>query len=280
MRTHSRVGWLNAKAMPRLLCRQGTDALPLPGIFAMTRPLSASTQTGAAIRAIDSSLMLKVFYVFAALALASLAISAAGKWIGRSIAMAGHTDDRSPREIVIGDNVISAPANAIRFERARRDGVAERLDLYFRWPELEGYSELTRDDFNHANGGRRIIFVSLEPQAMSRDMSGRFDPIYSKIIVRPDVAGPAGAFMYQFTKHSGYDDEVLVVGERPGEAPFVARCLSGASAADSLAPCQRDILFADGLSLSYRFPEDLLTHWREMDAAILAKASSMLRTGS
>lgn len=246
----------------------------------MARPSSAPTQTGPAMRAIDSSLMLKVFYVFAALALASLAISASGKWLGRSIAMAGHTDDRSPREIVIGDNVIYAPANAIRLERARRDGVAERLDLYLRWPELEGYSELTRDDFNHASGARRIIFISLEPQMMSRDMSGRFDPIYSKIIARPSAAGPAGVFIYEFTEQSGYDDEVLVVGDRPGESPFVARCLSGASAADSLAPCQRDIRFGDGLSLSYRFPEELLTRWREMDAAILGKATSMLRTGN
>ncbi len=223
--------------------------------------------------------MWKVFYVFAALVLASLAISAGGKWFGRSIAMAGHTDDRSLREIVIGNNVISTPANAIRFERARRNGPAQRLDLYLRWPELVGYSELTRDDFNHVNGGRRIIFVSLEHQAMSRDMSGRFVPIYSKVIARPGVTDPAGVVVHEFADQSGYVDEVLVVGARPGEAPFIARCLSGPSAKESLAPCQRDILFGDGLSLSYRFPRDLLTYWRKMDAVILAKGSSMLRTG-
>ena len=59
---------------------------------------------------------------------------------------------------------------------------------------------------------------------------------------------------------------------------LIARCLSGASAAESLAPCQRDILIGDGLSLSYRFPKELLTNWPELDAAILAKGSSMLRS--
>ena len=57
-------------------------------------------------------------------------LSFAGKWLGASIAMAGHTDDSSMREIVIGNNVIAAPANAIRFERQRTNGVAGRLDLY------------------------------------------------------------------------------------------------------------------------------------------------------
>ena len=94
--------------------------------------------------------MWRVFYAFAALALLSVAISVGGKWLGRSIAMAGHTDDTTIHEIVIGNNVISAPANAIRFERDRRDGVADRLDLYLHWPDMDGYSEAARDDFNHA----------------------------------------------------------------------------------------------------------------------------------
>ena len=244
----------------------------------MGQSAAVSTQAKPANGAVDSLLMWKVFYVFAALVLASLAISVGGKWFGRSIAMAGHTDDRSLREIVIGNNVISVPANAIRFERARRDGPAQRLDLYLRWPELDGYSELTRDDFNHAKGVRRIIFVLLERQTMSRDMSGRLAPIYSKVIAQPGATGPAGLVVHDFTDQSGYVDEVLAVGERSGQAPFVARCLSGASAEESLAPCQRDILIGDGLSLSYRFPKELLTNWRELDAAILAKGSSMLRS--
>ena len=98
--------------------------------------------------------MWRVFYVFAVLALLSVAISVGGNWFGHSIAMAGHTDDTTVHEIVIGNNVIAAPANTIRFERARRDGVADRLDLYLRWPDMDGYSEAARDDFNHARWRR------------------------------------------------------------------------------------------------------------------------------
>jgi hypothetical protein len=234
---------------------------------------------GPEIRTVDSSLMFKVFCAFALLALLSAAISVGGKWFGRSIAMAGHTDDTTLREIVIGNDVIAVPANAIRFERARRDGIASRLDLYLRWPDMSGYSTAARDDFNHAGGSRRIIFLSFEERMMSRDMSGRLAPIYSSMIVQPGVSAPGGVVLYEFNGKSGYLNEVLAVAERPGDTPFVARCLSGPSADESLAPCERDVQVGENLSLAYRFPKELLAEWRALDAAVLGETSRILKTG-
>jgi len=227
---------------------------------------------------VDSTLMKRVFYIFAALALLSVAISVGGKWLGRSIAMAGYTDDATVRRIVMGNNLISVPANFIRFDQARRDGIASRLDLYLRYPEMDGYSMAARDDFNHATT-RKIIFLSFEPRMMSRDMSGRFAPIYSALIEKPGTPGPGGTTVYAFTEKSGYLNEVLAVAERPGKDPFVARCLSGPSAEESLAPCERDIQVGDDLSLTYRFPRELLANWPALDAAIAAKLASILKTG-
>ena len=147
--------------------------------------------------------MWRVFYAFAALALLSVAISVGGKWLGKSIAMAGHTDDTTIHEIVIGNNVISAPANAIRFERDRIDRVADRLDLYLHWPDMRGYSEALRDDFNNLNGVKRIVFVSFEPRMMSRDMSGRFDPIYRSLIDTPGKPGPGRHHLFRFQQEIG-----------------------------------------------------------------------------
>ncbi|WP_394891928.1 hypothetical protein ACG873_11795 [Mesorhizobium sp. AaZ16] len=234
---------------------------------------------GPEIRTVDSSLMFKVFCAFALLALLSAAISVGGKWFGRSIAMAGHTDDTTLREIVIGNDVIAVPANAIRFERARRDGIASRLDLYLRWPDMSGYSTAARDDFNHAGESRRIIFLSFEERMMSRAMSGRLAPIYSSMIVKPGVSAPGGVVLYEFNGKSGYLNEVLAVAERPGDTPFVARCLSGPSADESLAPCERDVQVGENLSLAYRFPKELLAEWRALDAAVLAETSRILKTG-
>ena len=225
---------------------------------------------------VDSVLMKRVFYAFAALALLSLAISLGGKWFGRSIAMAGYTDDTTVRQVVIGKDIITVPANFIRFDQARRDGIASRLDLYLRYPEMDGYSTAARDDFNHAEA-KRIIFLSFEPRMMSRDMSGRFAPIYSAMIVPPGTPGPGGTTIYAFTEKSGYLNELLAVAKRPGKDPFVARCLSGPTAEESLAPCERDIQVGDSLSLTYRFPRELLGNWPTLDAAIVAEATRVLK---
>jgi hypothetical protein len=228
---------------------------------------------------VDSMLMKRVFYAFAVLALLSLAISFGGKWFGRSIAMAGYTDDMTIRRVLIGKNVIAVPANMIRFLQARQDGPASRLDLYLRYPRMDGYSEAARDDFNHTGSAKNIIFLSFEPQMMSRDMSGRFAPIYSALIDQPGTAGPGGTTIYAFSEKSGYLNEVLAVAGRPGKDPFVARCLSGPSAEESLAPCERDIHVGDSLSLTYRFPRELLGDWPALDAAIATEATRVLQTG-
>ena len=239
--------------------------------------MGQQSSDGPDFKVVNSALLLKAFYAFAALVILSLAISIGGRWFGRAISMAGYTDDTSMREIVIGNDVISAPANTIRFEKSRRDGVASRLDLYLRWPEMDGYSEAARPAFNNTDGQKRIIFLGFEPRMMSRDMSGRLQPIYSALTVQPGVPGPEGMTLYGFRENTGYLNEVLAVAARAGEQPFVARCLSGAEAEKSLAPCERDVFVGQDLSLTYRFPRELLGEWRALDAAVMAKAKAMLR---
>jgi hypothetical protein len=236
--------------------------------------VTANSQAGP----VSPRFMTRTFFVFSALAVVSVALGAAGKWIGASIALAGYTDDPAPVEVVIGNNVIVTPANTIRFERARRNGEASRLDLYLRWPSLEGYSHANRHDFNNANGKRNILFLGFEERMMSRDMSGRFDPIYRSLVIWPGRQGPAGLTFHAFARNSGYLDESLAVAARDGDDPFVARCLEGQAADESLAPCERDVDIGDNLSLTYRFPRELLADWRSLDAAVMARAAEMVGT--
>ena len=238
--------------------------------------MSANTET---FQFDSSSILRRGVAIFILVALASAGISLGGKLYGRSIAMGGHTDSSVQHEIVIGNNVIVAPENMIRFAEARRDGVARRLDLYLRWPDMSGYSKDARDDFNHVGDSRKILFLSFEEQSMSRDMSGRFAPIYDELIDKPGVSGPSGLTIYNFSGKSGYVNESLAVADRPGDDPFVARCMTGEAATGSLAPCERDIQLGDNLSLSYRFSAELLSQWPALEAAVRASAVAMLQTG-
>lgn len=239
------------------------------------------TAAGPDFRVVDSRLMAKVFYCFMALGLLSVAIALGGKWLGQTIAMAGNTTDTTMHEIVIGNNVIAVPANTIRFADARHDGIASRLDVYLRYPQMDGYSEIASDAFNHANGAAKsILFLNFAEQVMSRDMSGRFAPIYSKLIEKPGTPGPAGIIFYDFAEKTGYLNERLAVAQRPGEEPFVARCLAEPEAEDSLAPCERDVLVGDGLSLTYRFPLELLGDWKALDSALAAEMRRIVKTGA
>lgn len=208
------------------------------------------------------------------------AISGAGRLLGHTIAMGGHTDDETVHEIVIGNNVIAAPSNAVRFEKDRRSGTAERLDLYLSWPTLEGFTKETSGEFNNLSRNGSIVFVSFEPRMMSRDMSGRFEPIYKSLIEQPGTAGPGDTTLYSFKANSGYVNEELAVASRAGQAPFVARCLTGGQAEQSLAECQRDVVISDDLIVNYRFPMAMLGNWQALDAAISERARFMVRTGT
>jgi len=227
---------------------------------------------------LESGFVWRVFYVFAALAVLSVAISVAGRYAGRAIAMAGHTDDTSLAEIVIGNDVLSVPRNMIRFETARQGGVTGRLDLYMRWPDLSGYTDAARAQFNHAAGSADILFVSLTPRMMSRDMSGRYGPIYSQLTEATGSTMAGGLAIRRFIETSGYGNEILVTGERRVGDPWLARCLDGSAAAESLAPCERDVHVGEDLSLSYRFPRQLLRDWKMLDEAVMARVNGMIRT--
>lgn len=237
-----------------------------------------ATTDSSGLTVIRPSFVVKLFYLAAILVLVSLALSVAGRWAGQHLALGGHSTSTVQHEIVIGNNVLSVPANMIRFPGARQDGLASSLQLYVHWPDMEGYSDATRDDFNHVEGSRNILFLTFERQVMSRDMSGRFDPVYRSLIEKPGRRGPGDLTVHDFQPGLGYAEEILLVAGTGDPSPFVARCLSGEAASVSLAPCERDIAFGDGLSMTYRFPAELVPDWATLDAAMARFARSLLQT--
>lgn len=204
-----------------------------------------------------------------AMALLTAGVVAGSRWLGGRIKLGGHSESRETYLIEIGRDRLDLPANMIRFETQRRAGPAERVDLYLLWPELDGYSAARSDRFNTLDKSRGLIFVQISQSVMSRDMSGRVGPIYSKFFDGAPSDAGNGLSLHKFLPEAGYGGDALLTAQRPGIGDYAVRCrLPEAGAPPTSADCQRDFIAGQDLSVLYRFSSDLLPQWRQIDAAI------------
>ncbi|WP_426230099.1 hypothetical protein [Pararhizobium sp. DWP3-4] len=203
------------------------------------------------------------------LAALTATISLAGRWYGESLALAGHTTSTEPTDILIGQDHLRISSNFIRFEQQRVTGRADRVDLYLTWPGLQGYTDGTRALFNDVNKPQSLLFLDISQSTMSRDMSGRIEPIYQHLFSGKMLPGPAGLVRHEMKQNSGYGQEVFFTANRDGDTPYAVRCMMPATPAlSSSADCQRDIHIGRDLVVLYRFSSQLLPQWHAIDTAI------------
>lgn len=219
----------------------------------------------------------RLFFVFLALAVLSLLINLGERMVGTRIILGGHSDSSISREVVIDNDVLSVRENMIRLPEQRRNGITERLDLYLSWPTLSGYNAGERSIFNGTSAQPALIFLSFEERAMSRDMSGRYEPIYKFLIEGKGAMGPGGLTRYVLPAKAGYMNEVLYVGPLEAATRFVARC-SEEEKENLIAACERDIQVGTNLSVTLRFPNNILSDWRELDLKVTPFVASLIKT--
>ncbi len=218
---------------------------------------------------LSTRFLVRVTATIAVLALATVAISIAGRWFGRHISLAGNTESEAAITLTIGRDTIALPANTIRFPSERHDGPAERVDLYLAWPQMQGYSKETRERFDDIAQSSGLIFLQITQSTMSRDMSGRLEPIYSHLIEGAAEPFAHGLTLHRLRADAGYNGEVLLTAPRENGAAYVVRCILPASADMATSgDCQRDIKVGKDLSVLYRFSSRHLADWDHIDAAI------------
>ena len=219
----------------------------------------------------------RVTAIVVVLAGLTAAIAFAGRWFGENLALAGHIASRETYDIFIGQDHLRLPANMIRFEAQRATSIVGRVDVYLTWPGLEGYSDENRDLFNDVDAPENLIFLQISQSTMSRDMSGRLEPIYTQVFDGAPSPGPNGLQLHATKTASSYAGEVFYTAERTGQAPYVVRCLkSDAQTISTSADCQRDIHAGKDLVVLYRFANKLLPRWKEIDDAITAFIKSRI----
>ncbi|NVD41115.1 hypothetical protein HT585_19760 [Ensifer sp. HO-A22] len=218
---------------------------------------------------LSGRLVYKIAALVTLLAATTAALSLTGRWFGENLALAGHTSNLTPYDIFIGQDHLRLPANVIRFENQRATSIAERVDLYLTWPALEGYSDDNRHLFNDINRPEALIFLQISQSTMSRDMSGRLEPIYTQVFDGTASSGPGGLTRHDVKAASSYAGETFFTAQREKEPPYVVRCLEpGANETSTSADCQRDIHVGKDLVVLYRFSRNLLPQWREIDNAV------------
>jgi len=216
-------------------------------------------------------LAVRLFMGFGVLALLSVVILIAGKLYGRSLVHAGHTSSTERLELVVGSDVLIVPANMIRKEEQRHSGNAKRLDLYIHWPSVSGFRDRLAAEFNNVDPATNsIVFVSIMPRTTTRDMAGRFDPVYRKVMTGGPLAAGPELLAHTLSTEHGYIGERLVYSapEVRGGERFVARCQDSDAAHVILAPCETEIHFGETLTAQIRFPARLLNEWRGLHVAL------------
>ncbi len=230
------------------------------------------------INEVESRFFHRIFISFAILAILSLAINFLGRELGSRIALGGHSADMTIHEVIIANDMLEVPANMIRYSEQRRDGVANRMDLYVEWPTMKGFTTAEKVVFNNGSvKGKKLLFITFEQRTLSRDMSGRFEPIYKSMITEPGMKIAGGLTQYKLPEKSGFMNENLTVGPITVDRPFVARCLDAQISKDSITSCERDIHVGDDLTMMVRFPASLLADWETLDSQLATFASTIVR---
>jgi hypothetical protein len=224
---------------------------------------------------ISNRLLFRITLVIGLLAALAAALSIAGRQLGEGLALGGNTESREIHHIIVGQDTLVLPANVIRFETQRRSGRAETVSIYLSWPALQGYGRDTAALFSDPNRSDRLIFAEFSQSVMSRDMSGRVEPIYSRLFAGEPSQGPAGLTIHKLSKKSGFGDERLLMARLPDGGIYAVRCLlPAADQPATSADCLRDVRVGRDLTLLYRFSSALLPQWREIDRALQDFAAS------
>lgn len=226
---------------------------------------------------LSNRFLARLVAVVAVMAVLSGAINLLGHWYGDSLLSQGETDSADVHTITIGQDQLRLVANTMRFENQRTDGVLERADLYLLWPEMIGYRKEYRRRFEDVSMAASLIFIQLTQSTMSRDMSGRLEPIYNHLFSGPPEKGPYGLTLHRLKAESGYGNEVLLTARRLGERDYVVRCvLPEKDTAPSSGDCQRDIHVGKDLTVLYRFSSSRLADWDKIDMSIRAYVEQRL----
>lgn len=186
----------------------------------------------------------------------------------------GRSTVSEPVQIAVAGVPMSVPRNMIR-DGASNGARMAKLDLYFHWPTLNGYSGDLIETFRRADLHAPVIYVTIEGQIPSLTPAERLARIYSQLFEGAPVPAPDGLVGRRMKPGQGFDGDVIFY-EAGSARPYVVRC-----GEDNVKPapvCQRQVIPDPRLAVTYRFAKGLLPEWRNIDAAVRALVEAFVAT--
>lgn len=171
--------------------------------------------------------------------------------------------DQGRLPITIGSALFNVPSTAIRMKVQRRSGPQERIDLAFAYPSLqppEPQARISASTIDDTPVASDRLFLSISADGDIVTPVERARTIYPRY-VEGDGQTEAGLTGRPFRDASPYRGEDLFTGDAPA---FVVRCTR-----ESLTPgmclSERRV---NGAHLTFRFPRDWLSEWRDVASAM------------
>ena len=173
-----------------------------------------------------------------------------------------HGPGRLP--VQVGGTLFNVPTAAIRRKIQKHAGPQERVDLSFTYPSLEPpapQKHVSADTVEEQPQQIDRIFVSIAAHRDTLAPDMRVRTIYPRYLEQASDQVEDGLVMRTFKDGSPYASEDLFTGTSPS---LTARCTRDA-ATPGMCLSERRI---EGADLTFRFPRNWLTQWRDVANAM------------
>lgn len=173
-------------------------------------------------------------------------------------------NDPSRLPISIGNTLFNVPTKAIRIKIQKRTGPQERIDLAFVYPSLDppdAPRHVTAETVEENLPAIDRIFLSISARHETMSPDERVKIIYPRYFDPNARRIEDGLSIQAFRDSTPYASEDLAYAETP---QLVARCTRDA-ATPGMCLSERRI---EGADLTFRFPRDWLSQWRNVSSAM------------
>lgn len=166
--------------------------------------------------------------------------------------------------VSVGATVFNVPPTAIRIKMQKHSGPQERVDLAFEYPSLQppdAPRHVSASTFDISAQAIDRIFISIVAHNNALSPDQRIRTIYPRYLDANVPPSPDGLTTRAFREGSPYVGDDLVVGNAPS---LVARCTREG---DTPGMCLSERRI-DGADLTFRFPRQWLSDWRNVATAM------------